>query len=168
MSLEGQIKKCHVSFNLPKKNLKNLPTWRPLMLLIYSNSVSTRCQKDLSRGHVIFWSPPELMPHTICVGRDLKGLWADCGQGAPLGLVQQSHFLKPGILFLGCVLSWIRFHEKLLLVCRTGGKTQCPLPSSAATNAGWAECRRPSFTVGLGLIQPSKPAGSWGCKKASL
>lgn len=106
---------------------------------------------------------PELMPHTICVGRDLKGLWAGpcrCGQGAPLGLVQQSHFLKPGILFQGCVLSWIRFHEKLLLVCRTGGKTHCPLPPSAATNTGWVERRCPSFTVGLVLIQPSKLAGS--------
>lgn len=53
---------------------KNLPMWRSLMFLICSNLVVSMYHKNLSSsGHAIFWSLPELRPHTVCAGRDLKG-----------------------------------------------------------------------------------------------
>lgn len=78
--------------------------------------------------------------------------------GSPNWSSSAVSFLKPGSLFLGHVLSWIHFHEKLLLVCPFQ-----PPQTQAELNA--AGCL--SFTVGLGLVQPSNSTGSLDWRKAS-
>lgn len=121
---------------------KLCPREGSLRFLICSNLVSSMLHKHLSsRGHAIFWSLPELIPHTIWTGRGLRGTLDEARE--PYSVNGQSHFLKAGGvwgLLLGCVSFPIHFHEKPWLVFRVKRENTVPFVFYSHTTAtGCAE-----------------------------
>lgn len=121
-----------------------------LRFLICNNLVSSMFHKHLSsRGHAIFWSLPELIPHTIWAGRGLRGTLDEARE--PYLVNGQSHFLKAGG-FGACF--WAVYRSRFTSMRSRGwfsglrGKTQCPSSFTATPQpqAALNECLRPSFT----------------------